>query len=267
MMIHRGPDDEGIYAKGQAGLGMRRLSIIDLAGGRQPIHNEDKTIWAVLNGEIYNFPELSKGLMRSGHHLHTRCDTEVIPHLYEDFGAAFVKKLRGMFALALYDERQRKLLLARDRLGEKPLFYALSRERLLFGSEIKALLAAAPELIEVNREALLEFFTFGYVADPHTSFVGIKKLPPGHLLEFRDGKIEITQYWDLPAYGTSQPSIRTGLLGGAGAPFGRSCEHPDDQRCPPGCLSERRRGFVYCCSIDVPRQLTPNKDIFHRIHQ
>jgi len=211
-MIHRGPDDEGIYAKGKIGLGMRRLSIIDLAGGRQPIHNEDKTIWAVLNGEIYNFPELSKSLMRSGHHLHTRCDTEVIPHLYEEFGTAFVKKLRGMFALALYDERQCKLLLARDRLGEKPLFYALSRERLLFGSEIKALLAAAPELIEVNREALLEFFTFGYVSDPHTSFVGIKKLPPGHLLEYRDGKIEITQYWDLPAYGTSQPGSEEDCL-------------------------------------------------------
>jgi len=205
VMIHRGPDDEGIYAKGPAGLGMRRLSIIDLAGGRQPTHNEDKTIWAVLNGEIYNFPELRKNLTRSGHHLHTRCDTEVIPHLYEDFGAAFVKQLRGMFALALYDEHQRRLLLARDRLGEKPLFYALSRERLLFGSEIKALLAAAPELIEVNREALLEFFTFGYISDPHTSFVGIKKLPPGHLLEFQDGKVEITQYWDLPTYGTSQP--------------------------------------------------------------
>ena len=138
MIIHRGPDDEGIYAKGPVGLGMRRLSIIDLAGGHQPIHNEDKTIWVVFNGEIYNFPELRKDLIRSGHRFYTDCDTEVIVHLYEDYGAACVEKLRGMFAFALYDERGSKLLLARDRLGKKPLHYAIVDDRLFFGSEIKS---------------------------------------------------------------------------------------------------------------------------------
>src|SRR5712692_6949505 len=161
-IIHRGPDDEGIYVKGPVGLGMRRLSIIDLAGGHQPIHNEDKTIWVVLNGEIYNFPELRRELERSGHCFYTNTDTEVIVHLYEKFGAECVQKLRGMFAFAIYDEGQGKLLLARDRLGKKPLHYVLTKGRLLFGSEIKALLAVAPELSGIDSQGLLQFFSFGY---------------------------------------------------------------------------------------------------------
>ena len=136
-IVHRGPDDEGVYARGPAGLGMRRLSIIDLSGGKQPIHNEDQSIWIVFNGEIYNFPELRRELEARGHRFYTHSDTEVIVHLYEESGADCVKKLRGMFALALYDERQGSLLLARDRLGKKPLHYALHEGRLYFGSEIK----------------------------------------------------------------------------------------------------------------------------------
>src|SRR3989454_3783457 len=145
-IVHRGPDDEGVYTQGPVGLGMRRLSIIDLAGGRQPIHNEDKTLWVVFNGEIYNFPDLRWELEARGHQFYTHSDTEVIVHLYEEMGSDCVKKLRGMFALALYDDRKQKLLLARDRLGKKPLHYALSHGRLSFGSEIKALLAVAPQL-------------------------------------------------------------------------------------------------------------------------
>src|SRR5450755_3779230 len=145
-IVHRGPDEEGIFVKDGIGLGMRRLSIIDLAGGRQPVFNEDRTVWIVFNGEIYNFPELRKDLEARGHRFYTNSDTEVIVHLYEDLGADCVHKLRGMFAFALYDERNRRLLLARDRLGKKPLHYALSDGRLLFGSEIKTILAAAPEL-------------------------------------------------------------------------------------------------------------------------
>jgi asparagine synthase (glutamine-hydrolysing) len=201
-IVHRGPDDEGLFVKDGAGLGMRRLSIIDLAGGQQPIFDEDRTVWIVFNGEIYNFPELCEELQKRGHQFYTRSDTEVIVHLYEEMGADCVRKLRGMFAFALYDERRGKLLLARDRLGKKPLHYALHGDRLLFGSEIKAILAAAPELAEVSSEGLLQYFYYGYISDPHTAFQRIHKLPPGHLLEFANGEIKIRQYWDVPEYGT-----------------------------------------------------------------
>ena len=204
-IVHRGPDEEGIFVKDGTGLGMRRLSIIDLAGGQQPVFNEDRTAWIVFNGEIYNFPELREGLLKRGHRFSTHSDTEVIVHLYEEMGPDCVNKLRGMFAFALYDERRQKLLMARDRLGKKPLHYALQGQRLLFGSEIKAILAVAPELATVNNEALLQYMYFGYVPDPLTAFTTIQKLPPGHLLEFENGKINVRQYWDLPQYSTHPP--------------------------------------------------------------
>jgi asparagine synthase (glutamine-hydrolysing) len=204
-IVHRGPDDEGIYTRGRVGLGMRRLSIIDLSGGHQPIHNEDKTIWIVFNGEIYNFGDLRQGLEARGHTFYTHTDTEVIVHLYEEMGADCVTQLRGMFAIALYDERRQSLLLARDRIGKKPLYYALDRGRLYFASEIKAILAAAPHLAEVNPEGVLQFFYFGYISDPHSVFQQIAKLPSGHLAEYRNGEIKVRQYWDLPAYGTYDP--------------------------------------------------------------
>jgi asparagine synthase (glutamine-hydrolysing) len=205
-IVHRGPDDEGIFVKNGVGLGMRRLSIIDISGGHQPVFNEDRTVWVVYNGEIYNFPELRRDLESRGHRFYTNCDTEVIVHLYEDMGAECVQKLRGMFAFALYDERRRKLLMARDRLGKKPLHYAFANGRLLFGSEIKSILAVAPELAEVNQEALLQYFYFGYIPDPLTAFSPIQKLPPGHILEFERGQIRCREYWDLPRYGTHSPS-------------------------------------------------------------
>jgi asparagine synthase (glutamine-hydrolysing) len=149
-IIHRGPDDEGIFVDDGAGLGMRRLSIIDLSGGHQPVFNEDRSAWIVYNGEIYNFPELRAELEGRGHRFYTRTDTEVIIHLYEEMGADCVQKLRGMFALAIYDKPRRKLLLARDRLGKKPLHYALLKDKLYFGSEIKSILAVAPELAQVK---------------------------------------------------------------------------------------------------------------------
>ncbi|MFZ0284291.1 MAG: asparagine synthase (glutamine-hydrolyzing) [Terriglobales bacterium] len=201
-MIHRGPDDEGIYTQGPVGLGIRRLSIIDVAGGHQPIHNEDETVWLVFNGEIYNFPELRRELESKGHRFYTHSDTEVVVHLYEEMGAECIKKLRGMFAIALYDCTRRRLLLARDRLGKKPLHYGWSQGRLLFASEMKAILAVAPELAEVNPEGLLQYFYFGYIPDPLTVFRQIHKLPPGHLLEYEGDRSTIRQYWDVPAYGT-----------------------------------------------------------------
>jgi asparagine synthase (glutamine-hydrolysing) len=212
MIVHRGPDDEGIYTKGTVGLGMRRLSIIDLAGGHQPIHNEDKTVWVVFNGEIYNFQELRKELVRSGHRFYTDCDTEVIVHLYEVYGPECVQKLRGMFAFALYDDREQRLLLARDRLGKKPLHYALIGNRLLFGSEIKSLLAVAPELIEIDQQGLLQFFYFGYIPDPSTAFSKIRKLPPGCVLEFAKDQVTVREYWDLPDYGTHDPTSEEDCL-------------------------------------------------------
>jgi asparagine synthase (glutamine-hydrolysing) len=204
-IVHRGPDDEGIFVKGRVGLGMRRLSIIDVAGGHQPVFNEDRSVWLVFNGEIYNFPELRDDLLKRGHHFATHTDTEVIVHLYEEMGADCVHRLRGMFAFALYDENRRKLLLARDRLGKKPLHYALQGDRLLFASEMKAILAVAPELAQLDNQALLQYLYYGYIPDPLTAFPGIQKLPPGHLLEYQDGKIDVRQYWDLPQYGTHVP--------------------------------------------------------------
>jgi len=211
-IVHRGPDDEGFYVRDGAGLGMRRLSIIDLAGGQQPIHNEDRNVWVVFNGEIYNFPELRRELESRGHRFYTHSDTEVIVHLYEELGADCVRNLRGMFAIALWDERRKSLLLARDRLGKKPLHYALHNGNLYFGSEIKSLLAVAPELADVDRDAMLSYFQFGYIPDPLTAFQTIRKLPPGHLLEFEVGQIRVRSYWDLPSYGTFDPGSETECL-------------------------------------------------------
>lgn len=205
-IVHRGPDEEGWIVKQGAGLGMRRLSVIDLAGGQQPVFSEDRKVWVVFNGEIYNFQELRKELEDRGHRLQSHTDTEVIAHLYEDFGSDCVHRLRGMFAFALFDERRRRLLLARDRLGKKPLHYAIAGGRLFFGSEIKAILAAAPELSVTDPQALLQYFYFGYIPDPATAFTTIKKLSPGHLLEFENGDLRIRQYWDLPKYSTHSPS-------------------------------------------------------------
>src|SRR6266498_90478 len=203
-IVHRGPDDEGIFIKQNTGMGMRRLSIIDVAGGHQPVFNEDRSVWIVFNGEIYNFPELRRGLEASGHRFYTNTDTEVIVHLYEEMGSECVQKLRGMFAFALYDERRRKLLIARDRLGKKPLHYAHVNGRLLFGSEIKAILAVAPELTELNHSAILQYLYFGYILDPGTAFKEIHKLPAGHLLEFENNQVQDRKYWDLPQYSTHE---------------------------------------------------------------
>jgi len=211
-IVHRGPDDEGIFVKTGVGLGMRRLSIIDLEGGQQPVFNEDKTVWIVFNGEIYNFPELRSQLQARGHVFATHSDTEVIVHLYEEYGAECVHKLRGMFAFALYDERVNRLLLVRDRVGKKPLHYALHNGTLLFASEMKAILAVRPELAKINQSSLLQYMYFGYIPDPATAFQAIHKLPPGHLLEFEKGEVHIRQYWDFPRYGTYEPASEEELL-------------------------------------------------------
>ena len=194
---HRGPDDEGIYCGCQIALGHRRLSIIDLNTGHQPLSNEDGTVWIVFNGEIYNYRELRRYLLQRGHAFRTESDTEVIVHLYEELGPGCLEKLRGMFAFAIWDEKQRSLLLARDRVGIKPLYYYKDNEFLAFGSEIKSILA----LPEVKRELLPEmldrFLTFYYMPGEETLLKNVYKIPPGHYLVVKHGKTEICRYWDF----------------------------------------------------------------------
>lgn len=204
VIRHRGPDDEGVYIDGNFGMGMRRLSIIDLSTGRQPIRNEDGSVWTVFNGEIYNFAELRTQLRGKGHQFYTNTDTEVIVHLYEEYGEAFVSHLTGMFAVAVWDKNQKKLLLARDRLGIKPLYYLADSNRLLFGSEIKSLLQD-----DVNREidlqALHDYLSLNYIPGPRTAFQHIRKLPPGYMLTCAKGTVRTTPYWDIsyPAVGAA----------------------------------------------------------------
>ena len=195
-LTYRGPDEEGYYTKNNVGLGVRRLSVIDVDGGHQPICNENKTVWAVQNGEIYNFQELTQKLLRMGHTFVTRSDTEVIVHLYEEYGIDFVKHLEGMFAIAVWDEKEKKLVLARDRMGIKPLFYGTFEDQLLFGSELKAIAAAGPNLT-LNVEALNYYLSLLYIPAPHTIYNEIHKLKPGHILVCQDGRLEIQRYWSL----------------------------------------------------------------------
>ncbi len=194
---HRGPDDEGSWVHGRVGLAMRRLSIIDLEDGHQPISNEEGNIWTVFNGEIYNFQELREELLQKGHHFKTRSDTEVIVHLYEDAGEDFVHRLRGMFAIALWDEQSQKLLLYRDRVGIKPLHYWFKNGTLVFASEIKAIL----EYPEVGRglslSALSDYLSFLYVPTPQTIYQEIRKLPAGHYLVYSKDQIRLHRYWDF----------------------------------------------------------------------
>jgi asparagine synthase (glutamine-hydrolysing) len=189
-LVHRGPDSGGVHISAGAGLGARRLSIIDLAGGDQPIANEDETVWVVQNGEIYNFPELRDEVEAAGHTLRTRCDTEIHLHLYEMHGPGYVERLRGMFAVALWDTRERRLVLARDRFGIKPLYYRVAGDTLAFGSELKALLTLPGFSRELDPDALEAYFDGGYVPAPLTIFRGARKLPQGCLLTLRAGDAE-----------------------------------------------------------------------------
>jgi len=196
-LTHRGPDDDGIYISPQAVLGQTRLSIIDLNTGKQPIANEDGTVWVVFNGEIYNYQELRKELLGRGHRLATQSDTEVIVHLYEDHGDDCVAWLRGMFAFALWDTRKNRLLIARDRVGIKPLYYTQTKDALLFASEIKSILLDPSVPRDVNPQAIDRFLTFFYLPGAETLLRGIQKLEPGHLLSLEGGRIQIRKYWDL----------------------------------------------------------------------
>src|SRR5271167_3802958 len=208
LIRHRGPDDQGFYTDGGCGIGMRRLSIIDLSTGHQPISNEDGTIWVVFNGEIYNYQELRQDLVQRGHHFTTNSDTETLVHLYEEKGTDGLQLLRGMFAFCIWDSRQRKILLARDRFGKKPLYYAQTPSGFYFGSELKCLRMAGVPL-DIDRDALRLYFQFGYIPDPYSPFQAIRKLMPGCWIECSaDGSLKQGRYWRLPPFSEEN---RTGL--------------------------------------------------------
>jgi asparagine synthase (glutamine-hydrolysing) len=201
---HRGPDDEGYYQDGQANLAMRRLSIIDLHTGQQPISNETGDVWVIYNGEIYNFKDVRAALENRGHTFKTQTDTEIIVHAYEEYGDECVKHFNGMFAIALWDARKRRLFLARDRVGIKPLYYWADQTRLVFASELKALILHPDVPRQTNLAALDLFLTLEYVPAPHTIYEGVFKLLPGHTLVVEEGNIKINQYWDVPYQPVSQ---------------------------------------------------------------
>jgi asparagine synthase (glutamine-hydrolysing) len=196
-LARRGPDDHGAFCEPGVGLAMRRLSIIDLAGGHQPIQNEDGSIYVVFNGEIYNYLELRRDLSQRGHQFRTHSDTEVIVHLYEEYGEELVQHLRGMFAFALWDRNRRRGLVARDRLGIKPLFYAEVGGSLLFGSEAKAVLASGLVERELDPQGFDAFFTYTYIPAPHTIYRHVRKLEPGHLLTYQVGRVKKRRYWEV----------------------------------------------------------------------
>jgi len=210
VLAHRGPDDEGVYIKDNVGLAHRRLSIIDLTpAGHQPMSNEDGSIWIVFNGEIYNYLDLRKQLQDKGHIFASHTDTETIIHLYEDRGVECVYDLRGMFAFAIWDENKHRLLLARDRAGKKPLVYTHNKEGLLFASEIKSLLIDPSVKKEVDYCALHHYLTYQYIPSPLTSFAGIKKLPPAHILIYERGNLVVKRYWRLSYQNKLQlPSVK-----------------------------------------------------------
>ena len=194
---HRGPDDKGFYFNENTGLGHRRLSIIDLETGHQPIANEDKTIQLIFNGEIYNFQELRERLINQGHKFSTQTDTEVMVHLYEEKGEDFLKELNGMFALALWDEREKKLILARDRMGQKPLYYSLVNNTLVFGSELKSLFHHPLIKKEIDFNSLNKYLIYEYVPMPQTIIKGINKLEPGHFLTYQNNQLKKSPYWNI----------------------------------------------------------------------
>ena len=198
-IVHRGPDDQGIYMDGPCGIGMRRLSIIDLSTGHQPIPNEDHSLWIVFNGEIYQYRELRETLAKQGHQFRTASDTEVILHLFEQEGVAGINKLRGMFAFAIWNSKTRKLLVVRDRFGKKPLYYANTNEGFYFGSELKCLRTAGVTL-ELDNEAIRQYFQFSYIPDPLSPYKSIRKLAPGSWLMYdaNNGSVDQGNYWKLP---------------------------------------------------------------------
>jgi asparagine synthase (glutamine-hydrolysing) len=262
VIRHRGPDDEGLWVAPGVAIGMRRLSIIDLSTGHQPIHNEDRTVWIVFNGEIYNFQALRRELEAAGHRFYTQTDTEAIVHAYEQWGAAAIGRLRGMFGLAIWDARTKTLLVARDRVGIKPMHYAEAQGRFYFGSEIKSILCAPDVARDLDPDALDHYLSFLYTPRDGSIFRDVRKLPPGHLLTWHDGRIVVEPYWQLPAAetfaGSEDDAVRTlrGVLADAvrshlvsDVPLGAFLSGGVDSSLVVGLMSEASNGRVKTFSI------------------
>ena len=196
-ILHRGPDSDGFHVEPGVGLGMRRLAIVDVAGGDQPIPNEDESLWIVFNGESHNYPDLYADLVRRGHEFRTQSDTECILHLYEEYGDDCVQHLRGQAAIAIWDRNNKKLLLARDRMGKKPIYYTVQNGAFYFASELSALLAALPHKPAIDLEAIDLYLSLQYIPDPRTAYQGIYKLPPAHRLTWQNGAVKLEKYWDF----------------------------------------------------------------------
>ena len=263
---HRGPDDEGIFVDLGIGLGHRRLSIIDVAGGHQPISNEDGTVWVMLNGEIYNYADLSQELVSQGHTFTTRSDTEAIVHLYEEHGEECFTKLRGMFAIAIWDSRKRRLLLARDRVGKKPLYYYADRNRFIFGSELKAILAADNLPRTVDPLAVCDYFSLSYIPAPRTIYRDVRKLQPAHYLVVNAAGVREVPYWRLSFSKIENRTeaewcelIRRATL--------RSHESSIDERGAAGRIPERGCGFLVCRCDDEPVDGPSGDDLLDRVQR
>ena len=197
-MAHRGPNDRGTHVSPGAAIGARRLSVVDVEGGHQPFSNEDGTIWAVQNGELYNHAEIREDLRRRGHRFASRCDTEILPHVYEEYGPMFAEQLRGMFGIAVWDQKRRRGIVARDRLGIKPIYYAVEGDLLVFASELKSLLASGLVSTDLDYEAIDAYLTLGFFPAPATPLASVKKLEPGCILVVEDGTVEQRRFWSYP---------------------------------------------------------------------
>src|SRR5437762_3122078 len=212
-IVHRGPDSEGLWIDNDAALGMRRLSIIDLKTGDQPVFNEDRSIIVMMNGELYNYREVRRDLEKLGHKFITQSDTEIVPHLYEEYGDAFVDHLNGMFAISLWDTRKKRFVLARDRFGEKPLYYGVFDGKLIYASEPKALLAHPSVNRELDLDALRHYLSFDYVPAPMSIYKGIYKLPAAYILTVENGEINTRRYWNLSFHKNGNiPSVKDAAI-------------------------------------------------------
>src|SRR5436190_1850078 len=196
-IVHRGPNSEGMWLDDQVALGMRRLSIIDLHTGDQPVYSEDKSIVVMMNGELYNYREVRADLEKRGHKFVTQTDTEIVPHLYQEYGDDFVDHINGMFAITLWDTRKKRLVIVRDRFGEKPVYYGVFDGKLLYASEPKALLAHPSVKPELNLDAFRQYLSFDYVPAPQSVYKGISKLPAAHIMTVENGEVRIRRYWNL----------------------------------------------------------------------
>ena len=265
VTTHRGPDDEGMHIDGNVGIAMRRLSIIDLAGGHQPLSNADGTLWLVCNGEIYNYRELRAELQAKGLRFKTGSDSEVLLHGYEAEGDDFVQRLNGMFDFALWDARRRRLLIGRDRIGVKPLYVAQDGRRLAFATEAKALLQLPGMATALNREVLADYLHLGYVPAPHSIFHGIRKLPPATLLAVEGGQVREWRWWQLPAATVDTASSDAEWIAARAQRHRPRGAHADGQRRADRRLPVRRRRLQRRRRGDGAALVGPDQHLRHRL--